>query len=124
MKLKLKELGTSAVYGLVDIGAEIADQNLAATMPNISKPFQNVTDLSRAVAVGAGLVLPYVSRNKAVNDLAETVSIAAIPLLEKSIYKAVRTFMSPTGRYEGRLVLRNAGTVQQMPITVPSNGVF
>ena len=94
MPLRLVGLATSAVYGAVDMAAEYADQKLKATNPSIANPFQNVTDLSRLVAFGAGAAGGYFmggTTGEVLGDLA----IASLPLLEKSVVNAV---MKATGQ--------------------------
>ena len=109
--ISLKKLGTSAGYGALDLATEWADSELAKKNPSIRKPFQNTTDIQRAVAFLGGVGATYFLRDPRITEIAETVAIASIPLLEKSIYNAVKT--SLPGGTKGRLVLRYPGTVEQ-----------
>lgn len=108
-----KKVQTAALYGLVDIGAEIADSKLKLTNPQMNKPFMNITDASRLVAVASPLINQYVLKNGSLAATLEDVQVAALPLLEKSVYNAVRNWMptlpSIQGRSEGRLVLKSRG---------------
>jgi hypothetical protein len=98
MPLRLVGLATSAVYGAVDMAAEYADQQLKATHPSIANPFQNVTDLSRLLAFGAGAAGGYFmggTTGAVLGDLA----IASLPLLEKSVVNAVMKATGQTTRF-------------------------
>ena len=108
--ISLKKLGMSAGYGALDLATEWADKEMSKKNPSILKPFQNATDIQRAVAFLGGVGATYFMRDPMITEIAETVAIASIPLLEKSVYKAVRT--SLPGGTRGRLVLRYPGTVE------------
>jgi len=124
MPLELKKVGTSAVYGLVDIGTEIADGQLGYT-----SSFQTITDWQRTAAFVGGSAAAHLT-NGSLADYGETVAYASLPLFEKSVYKAVRQYLAPTlpaiagysgGRGQpGQIVLRQAGRPGSAPVAVVS----
>jgi hypothetical protein len=84
--LELKKIGVSALYGLVDLGAEIYDQqNLPSALP-----FQNTRDWERAIAFAGGLVGSYMSSGGFVEEASQALVLSSTPLLEKSVYDLVR----------------------------------
>lgn len=103
MPLSLKRTGTSAVYGALDIGTEYADSSMGLA----GKPFQNITDIQRTIAVvGGGLAAHFGSGD--VEELGEAVELSAIPLLEKSAFNAVASFTGASfrARSRGQIMIR------------------
>lgn len=84
-RITLRKGLTSAIYGALDIGLEELDK-----IKGWTEPFKNATDIERAVVcVGGGLV-NYLGIE---TDLSEPLFYSSLPLLEKSIYKAVRGYV-------------------------------
>lgn len=105
MSLTLKEVGTSAVVGAVDIASEEID-----TWRGYTKPLQNVKDWERIAWVGGGLALNYMGQGVS-RETSKTIVLSGLPLLEKTIYTAV-TKMTGLKPFKGRgmgLQLVNAG---------------
>jgi len=96
--IKLIKLGTSAGYGALDIVAEYADETLKYT-----KSFQNITDWLRVGAVVGG----YAGNMMEVGleDVTESLVLSGFPLLEKSLYRAVKEY-ALKGMRKGRVGLR------------------
>lgn len=89
MPLNLVKIGTSAVYGVVDIGAEYADDK-----QNYVKPFENIADWERVVATFGGAAMAYMDRsNRMMGQIGESLMLSSIPLTEKSVYNAVKSVM-------------------------------
>jgi len=114
--LELKKIGVSALYGLVDLGAEIYDhQNLPSALP-----FQNTRDWERAIAFAGGLVGSYMSSGGFVEEASQALVLSSTPLLEKSVYDLVRqnvttlparSYGASIGRMQpGTIVLARPGT--------------
>jgi len=90
MPLSLKKTGVSAVYGLVDIGTNILDTSM-----NSVNYFQTVTDWQRIVAFGAGAGLAHFSSGN-MEEMGEVLAYSSLPLLEKTIYGAVKQYVLPS----------------------------
>ena len=99
MAIKLMKVGVSAVLGGIDILTEYVDEKKAYT-----KSFQNITDWGRILYVGGGYIAN--SQKWVDDDITETAVLAGLPLLEKSIKRAVdEIVLQPMGR-KGRMGLR------------------
>lgn len=117
MPLSMLKTGVSAVYGIADIGAEYADSKMALT-----KPFQNVTDLSRAGATVAGVVIQEVMRSTRMNDVGEALTLSAVPLLEKSVFNAVLSLTGTStfrAHPRGQILVKRPGSVPGAAGNVP-----
>lgn len=113
-KLTLVEVGSSAAYGVVDIGTEIIDAQKGYT-----KPFQNITDIQRTVVtIGAGVLN---LMEKGPNEVTEALTLSGIPLFEKTVYKAVKQFTGALPKGKGNVGLRYLGGGEGQP--APSAGV-
>lgn len=97
MVLKLVEVGTSGIFGALDIGTEYADETLGYT-----KPFQNITDWARTGAVVGGYLGNVMKFGP--EDVTGPLVLSGIPLLEKSVYNAVKFYA--LGKKGKRLGLR------------------
>lgn len=112
MGLNLLRTGTSAGYGLVDIGTEYADQSKGLT-----KPFQNITDYQRLLATVGGAVGAYMSFGRSA-EIFETVELASIPLLEKSIANLIESKMGSSTRFKS-MTLKRVGQPNLPPVMQP-----
>lgn len=113
MAIKLIEVGTSAGVGALDIITEEVDKK-----QGYLKPFQNVTDLSRAVVTIGGYAANYSEMGDA--EVSKAAVLSGLPLLEKSIYKAIRRWVPGLGRKGRRLglkLLKKGQQGQQLPQT-------
>lgn len=114
--LSVARIATSAVYGAADIGTEYADTQLKLT-----KPFQNVTDIQRTlVAVGGALGAHFI-RDPKYSEVSETLSIAAIPLFEKTVVNGVLSFMGNTTRFapRGQILVKRPGNAPGAAGNIP-----
>ncbi|MDO8618416.1 MAG: hypothetical protein Q7R49_00565 [Candidatus Daviesbacteria bacterium] len=118
VKLQLNKIGTAAIYGAVDIAAEDYDAKRPAT-----GPFRNATDLTRAAAFIAYIAAPMLKQKKGITDITDVIGIASLPLLEKSIWKAVQGQITPR-RTANRMTLRHLGTPGNVLRQATSGNVF
>jgi hypothetical protein len=93
MALSLLRTGTSAGYGLVDILTEYVDQR-----QNLSRPFETITDYQRLAATVGGAFGAYMTNGVTANIL-ETIELASLPLLEKSVANLVLSVMKNPMRF-------------------------
>lgn len=101
MAIALRKIGSSAGIGLLDIVAEEVDLHEGYT-----KPFQNITDWGRVAYTVGGYTANHMGYNE---EVTEAIVLSGLPLIEKSIWKAVKRY-SRIGR-KGRmgLKLKNPG---------------
>ena len=98
MAIKLEKVGTSALVGVADIVTEELDLYQGYT-----KAFQNVTDWARVVYAAGG----YVANSMGIEpDATEVVVLSSMPLLEKSVYKAVKQYTGLGVAGRGRMGLK------------------
>lgn len=100
MTLTLVKAGVSTGLGVADIIAEYVDEKRG-----YNKSFMNVTDWLRTSEV----VLGYAANayNYGDPDMTESVVLSAIPLLEKSLYGAVKEYvLEGKGKRKGRMGLK------------------
>lgn len=101
MAIKLVKLGVSAGVGVADIITEYVDEK-----QGYKKSFQNVTDWGRVVYTAGGYVANSMDLEKgAEKPISESMVLAGIPLLEKSIYGAVKEYVLK-GKGRGRMGLK------------------
>lgn len=98
MTIKLVEMGVSAGVGVADIATEYLDEKQGYT-----KSFQNITDWGRVVYTVGGYAAS--SMRLIGEDISETMVLSGIPLLEKSIWGAVKEY-ALHGKGQGRMGLK------------------
>jgi len=103
MPINLVKIGTSAAIGVVDIVAEEADKRFGYT-----EPFRNIHDILRAAEFGFGLVHEGLGLGIIPSDVAESMMDASLPLLEKSIYEAVKKMAGAGAGYK-KVIVRKVG---------------
>lgn len=111
MAIKLVRMGVSAGVGGLDLLTEYVDEK-----QGYLKSFQNVTDWGRVVYTVGGYAAN--SMRLVDDDISEPMVLAGIPLLEKSVYGAVKEYvLKGKGKGRGRmgLKLKTPGT----PVTQP-----
>ena len=86
MAIKLVKMGTSAGIGAVDCLTEYIDEKQLYT-----KPFQNLTDWGRLAYTVGGYGANYMRVGD--DEITESMVVAGIPLLEKSLVKVVKTYV-------------------------------
>ena len=92
------KVGVSAGVGGADLLTEYIDKKQGYT-----KPFQNITDYGRLIYTAGGYVANYMDFGD--DDITETMVLAGIPLLEKSIAKAFSKYVLK-GKAKGRMGLK------------------
>jgi len=117
-RIRLGKLLASAIYGGVDIGLEELDKYRGWT-----EPFKKSTDIARAVvAIGSGIA-NYLGIEE---DLSEALFYSSLPLLEKSVYVAVRRAVGMSSSSERRTITASqAGfrrIVQETPVVQRMTG--
>ena len=108
------KIGTSAAIGVVDIVAEEADERLG-----YKEPFKNIHDILRAVEFGFGLVHEGLGLGIIPSDAAESIMDASLPLLEKSIYEAVKK-MAGAGAGYSKVIVRKVGETRTTTPMTPA----
>jgi len=96
--IKLVKVGISAGVGVLDLGTEYLDEKQGYT-----KSFQNVTDWARVAYTVGGYAAN--SMKLVDDDISEPMVLAGLPLLEKSVYGAVKEYVLK-GKSQGRMGLR------------------
>lgn len=89
--------------GVVGVAEGIVDDQMEKwdARKGRNKPFQNATDLTRVGLVAGGVVIPMFVRNTA--EWGKCVTAAALPLLTKSVIRAVSATMgTSTGSFAAR----------------------
>jgi hypothetical protein len=84
-KISIKKGLSSAIYGAFDIGMNELD-----AWKGWKDPFKNATDISRTIVfLGSGIANYFGFET----EYSEALFYSSIPLLEKSVYNAVRKFV-------------------------------
>jgi len=83
-KIGMKKVLTSVIYGAFDIGMNELD-----AMKGWKEPFRNATDISRAVVLLGSGIANYFGFE---TEMSEALLYSSIPLLEKSVYSAVKGY--------------------------------
>lgn len=119
--LSMRKMGTSAVYGAVDIATEYLDSSVLKTS---GKPFETATDIQRTVATVGGLALSHFGRGN-MAEYGADIAQASIPLFEKTLVNAVLSFTGSTTRFmprgvpRGQVLIRRPGSATQAAGRIP-----